>query len=110
VNLNSTLGPVAAAQPSIPRINRLRGLGTWFTLFSAARVLAYLPTIWAVQRSGDSSQHSLWTWLIWVGANVTMAAWMYEVNGQRVDRVTVLAMANAVLCTLTTAVIAWHRF
>lgn len=35
---------------------------TWlFTVFNSARVLAYLPTMWAIQVSGDSSQYSLWT-------------------------------------------------
>jgi hypothetical protein len=37
---------------------------------------AYLPTLWAIHVSGDSSQHSLWTWATWFGANVTMAAWL----------------------------------
>ena len=37
---------------------------TWlFTLFNSVRVLAYLPTLLAVFNSGDSSQHSLLTWL-----------------------------------------------
>jgi len=54
---------------------------TWlFTLFNSVRVLAYLPTLLAVFNSGDSSQHSLLTWLTWVGANATMAAWLFEHN------------------------------
>ena len=48
---------------------------TWlFTLFNSVRVLAYLPTLLAIFTSGDSSQHSLLTWVTWVGANATMAA------------------------------------
>ena len=55
-------------------------------LLTAARLVAYAPTVWAIVLSGDSSQHPLWTWLTWVGANATMAAWLYEHNGQRVDK------------------------
>ena len=48
---------------------------TWaLTLFNTLRAVAYLPTMWAVYASGDSSQHSLWTWCTWPGANATMAA------------------------------------
>jgi hypothetical protein len=33
---------------------------TWgFALFSSVRILAYVPTMWAIHQSGDSSQHSL---------------------------------------------------
>ena len=47
---------------------------TWsFALFNSLRVAAYLPTIWVVYQSGDSSQHSLWTSLTWFGANLTTA-------------------------------------
>lgn len=39
---------------------------TWlFTLFNSVRVLAYLPTLLAIFVSGDSSQHSLLTWITW---------------------------------------------
>jgi hypothetical protein len=59
---------------------------TWlFTLFNSVRVLAYLPTLVAIFTSGDSSQHSLLTWVTWVGANATMAAWLYEHNGRHLN-------------------------
>jgi hypothetical protein len=48
---------------------------TWaFLLLTGARLAAYMPTVWAILQTRDSRQHSLWTWLIWVGANLTMAA------------------------------------
>jgi hypothetical protein len=55
-----------------------RLLLTWaFTLFSSLPAVSYLPTLWAIRSSGNSSQHSLWTWGIWLGANMTMASWLY---------------------------------
>lgn len=83
---------------------------TWaFTLFNSIRVLAYLPTAWAVWSSGDSSQHSLWTWGTWVGANVTMAAWLYEQNGCRINRAIAVNIGNAAMCGLITLMILSHR-
>lgn len=83
---------------------------TWsFTLFNTVRVLAYLPTLWAIHRSGDSSQHSLWTLLIWLGANVTMAAWLDEQNGQRLNRLVLVNASNAGMCLVSVAVIVGYR-
>jgi hypothetical protein len=83
---------------------------TWaFSLLNSLRTLSYLPTIWAIQTSGDSSQHSLWTWCTWLGANLTMAAWLYEQNGQHVGRAVLVNLSNAAMCALTVAVIATHR-
>lgn len=80
-----------------------------FTLFSSVRVVSYLPTLWAIQNSGDSSQHSLWTWMTWFGSNLTMAAWLYEHNGQRMDRAVIVNLGNAAMCSATIALIAAHR-
>jgi hypothetical protein len=83
---------------------------TWaFTLFNSVRVLSYLPTMWAIHDQADSSQHSLWTWLSWLGANATMAAWLYVHNGQRADRAVMVNVANAAMCGATTLLIALHR-
>jgi hypothetical protein len=83
---------------------------TWaFMLLTAARLVAYLPTAWAIVQTRDSSQHSLWTWLIWVGANLTMAAWLYEHNGHRIDKAIGVSLANAAACGLTVGVILWFR-
>jgi len=83
---------------------------TWaFTLFNSVRMLAYIPTMWAVQASGDSSQHSLWTWCTWLGANLTMAAWLYEQNGQRLGRAVVVNIGNAAMCAATVVLIIVHR-
>ncbi len=83
---------------------------TWsFTLFNSVRALAYLPTLWAIHASGDSSQHSLWTWITWLGANTTMAAWLFEHNGRRCNRAVVVNTANAAMCLLTVLMIARFR-
>lgn len=83
---------------------------TWaFTLFSTVRMAAYLPTVWAIVESGQSSQHSVWTWCTWLGVNATMAAWLYEHNGRRIDRAVTVNACNAVMCLLTLVVIVAHR-
>jgi len=80
-----------------------------FMLFNMVRVAAYLPSIAAIVHSGDSSQHSLWTWGTWFGANATMAAWLYEHNGRHLDRTVVINIGNAAMCLLTAGVIIWYR-
>ncbi|MCR5864028.1 hypothetical protein [Aquincola sp. J276] len=88
----------APADPQRARRAYLAALTWGFTLFNAVRMLSYLPTMWAIYGSGDSSQHSLWTWLTWLGANVTMAAWLYEQNGQRMGRAVFINLGNATMC------------
>ncbi len=83
---------------------------TWaFTLFNSVRVFSYLPTLWAIHTSGDSSQHSLVTWLTWLGANLTMALWLHEHNGRRCNRAVMVNVGNAAMCLATSLLIAWHR-
>jgi hypothetical protein len=83
---------------------------TWmFTLFNSVRVLAYLPTLLAIFVSRDSSQHSLLTWITWVGANATMAAWLYEHNGRRLNRAIVANVCNSLMCLVTTVLIVAYR-
>lgn len=84
-------------------------LALTFALFNSARLLSYLPTIWAIYANGDSSQHSLWTWVWWCGANLTMAAWVYEQNGRRYDCVMAVAAGNALMCAATIMLIVWYR-
>jgi hypothetical protein len=83
---------------------------TWcFTLFSTARLFCYLPTMMAIHANGDSSQHSLWTWLTWLGANATMAAWLYEKDGQRVSSAMWVNCGNGLMCAATVALIVAYR-
>ncbi len=101
--------PAAPTTPTTPRSLYL-ALLTWaFTLFSTVRFVAYIPTLWSIHLSGQSGQHSLWTWCSWLGANVTMAAWLYENNGRRWDRAVTVNCGNAVMCLLTTIVIISYR-
>jgi hypothetical protein len=101
--------PASAAAGPCARPTYLAVLTWAFTLFNSVRMLSYLPTMWAIQASGDSSQHSLWTWCTWLGANVTMAAWLYEQNGQRLSRAVAVNLGNAAMCAATVALIAAHR-
>ena len=110
--------PTAAQQPldrspcagrARARALYLRVLAWAFALFSTVRLAAYLPTVWAILQTGDSAQHSLWTWVTWTGANATMAAWLYEHNGQRLDKAIAVNIGNSAMCLITTAVIIWFR-
>jgi hypothetical protein len=102
--------PGRAAPAPAPRAPYL-ALLTWaFTLFNSVRVLSYLPTLASIWHSGQSDQHSLLTWLTWVGANATMAAWLYEHNGGRMNRAVLVNIGNAAMCAATVALIAWFRF
>ncbi|GHC81053.1 hypothetical protein GCM10007320_23190 [Pseudorhodoferax aquiterrae] len=87
----------------------LRWLAWAFALFSTARVAAYLPTLLAIVQSASSTQHSLWTWVTWTGANATMAAWLYEHNGQRLDKAVAVSLCNASMCLLITGAIVLYR-
>lgn len=83
---------------------------TWlFTLFNSVRVLAYLPTLLAIFASRDSSQHSLLTWVTWVGANATMAAWLFEHNGRRLNRAVAVNACNSLMCLATSILIVAYR-
>jgi len=93
-----------------PRLTRLAMLGWLFTIFNSVRVFAYVPTLWAIHSSGDSSQHSMATWAIWVGANATMAAWLYENNERRLNRAIAVNIGNALMCLATLVLIALYRF
>lgn len=84
---------------------------TWgFAFFSTARILAYLPTLWAIYASGDASQHSLWTWMTWLGSNLTMAAWLHEQAGRRLNRAAVVSAVNALMCGAIVVLIGWHQW
>jgi len=99
----------------LERAPRVRGslyltvLNWAFAAFSATRLLTYLPTLWAIHVSGDSSQHSLLTWLAWVLSNATMAAWLYENNGRRANMAIAMTGGNALMCLATCVLIACYR-
>lgn len=80
-----------------------------FAIFSSTRLLTYLPTLWAIHSSADSSQHSLWTWATWVGSNASMAAWLFEHNHRRFNKAIVVTMGNSVMCLATCILILWYR-
>lgn len=85
-------------------------LGTAFAFFNALRIVAYLPTLAAIQSSGGADQHSLFTWISFLGANATMAMWLFEQNGRRPNRAIVVSASNAVMCAAIAASIVWLRW
>lgn len=106
---SATRRPTFGPSLSNARRSYLRVLTCCFTVFNSARVVAYLPNVWSICQQADSSQHSLLTWLVLLGANATMAAWLYEQNGQRVNRAIAINIGNSAMCLLTAAVIAVYR-
>lgn len=105
--MNTTTSPFGQA-PSRP--STYLAVLTWlFTLFNSVRVLAYVPTLLAIFSSGDSSQHSLLTWVTWVGANATMAAWLFEHNGRRMNRAVAVSSCNSLMCLATSILILAYR-
>ena len=108
-NKNIALEPTKMTG-SITRRSLYLTVLTWtFTAFNSIRVLGYLPTMLAMMASRDSSQHSVLTWITWLGANGTMAAWLYEQNGQRFSKAVMVNIGNTTMCLITTTVIVWYR-
>ena len=115
MNSGASIASAAATVAEAPDITSQRRGGlsllTWaFMLFNSIRLVAYLPTTWAIYSSGDSSQHSLWTWCTWLGANITMAAWLHEHNGNRIDVAVLTNIGNATMCLVTVLLILHQRF
>lgn len=104
------MGPLAPATAATPKVVTDRAvLDHLFAGFNLARLLAYLPTIGAVLASGDSNQHSLGTWLTFLGSNATMAAWLWEHDGRHWNRAIVTSAGNSLMCAAIVAVIVWTR-
>lgn len=100
----------AGTLPAGPAQTTYLSVLSWlFTLFNSVRVLSYLPTLWTIHASGDSSQHSLITWATWACANATMAAWLYEHNGRRMNRAIAVNVGNAMMCLATLTLILAYR-
>ena len=99
----------AHVDASATRRAYLRLLLMTFTVFNSIRLFTYLPTIVAIHASGDSGQYSLWTWTMWIGANATTAAWLYETNGRKLDAVVGMSLGNAVMCSVTSLAIVYYR-
>ncbi|MBT9595867.1 MAG: hypothetical protein IV094_07780 [Vitreoscilla sp.] len=93
-----------------PRRRSLYLLSGSFALFNSLRIVAYLPTLVAIQSSGHADQHSLFTWLTFLGANLTMALWLHEQNGGRINRAVAVNAFNALMCGAIAASIAWLRW
>ncbi len=104
------LPAAAGPAPSRPTPSRyLRLLTLAFTVFSFLRVVSYLPAMLAIWQQGDSSQHSVLTWLIWTGSNLTMCAWLFEQNGRRMNGASWVCLANTSMCACSLALVLAFR-
>lgn len=101
---------VDAVDVSATRARSLSLLSGAFAVFNGLRIVAYVPTLSAIQASGQADQHSLFTWLTFLGANVTMALWLHQQNGQRMNRAVAVNAFNALMCGAIAASIAWMRW
>ena len=93
-----------------PRKRHLSLLSGSFALFNSLSIVAYLPTLLAIQSSGHADQHSLFTWLTFLGANLTMALWLLEQAGGRMNRAVAVNAFKALMCGAIAASIAWLRW
>lgn len=98
------------ADHATPRKRQLSLLSGSFAVFNSLRIVAYLPTLLAIQSGGQAEQHSLFTWLTFLGANLTMALWLHEQNGRRMNRAVAVNALNALMCGAIAASIAWLRW
>lgn len=106
----SEMTPPQQEAAAVARRRRYLRILSWvFAAFNSIRVLTYLPTVWAVIQSGQSGQHSLFTWVTWVGANASMAAWLYENNGGRLNKAIAVNIGNTIMCVVMCIVICWYR-
>ena len=112
MNTATTRLPPSSTAPSAPRWRAwyLRGLTWAFMVLTTARLLGDPPAGLAMLQTRGSRNHSVWTWLIWVGANLSIALWMYENNGHQMDKAIGVSLANAVACGAAAAGIVWCRF
>ncbi len=94
-----------AAQPASRRL-----LAWAFAVSNGARLLAYLPTLWAIYSSAEATQHSLWTWGTWLAANATMALWLCDRPGARPPHAALVSAGNALMCLAAVVLIVWHRW
>lgn len=99
----------AAREAATRRGPYLRCVHWLFLVSSSGRLFAYLPTILTLWEQRSSNQHSLITWLVFAVANASMAAWLYEQHGRRLDRAILVSMGNAVMCTATAVLILTYR-
>lgn len=101
----------AARTARAPASSRYLLALTWtFTAFSFLRVLSYMPAMLAIWQQGDSSQHSVLTWLIWTGSNLTMCAWLFEQNGRRMNGASWVCLANTSMCSCTLVLVLAFRW
>lgn len=101
---------LSLAPPQPPGSVRLSLLSAAFALFNSLRIVAYLPTLAVIHSSGQTDQHSIFTWLTFFGAYLTMALWLHEQNGRRMNCAIAVNAFNAFMCGAIAGSIGWLRW
>jgi len=103
------MNAVHPAQPGRLRRHYRRLLGWAFAGLGTLRVLSYGPTLVTIWQQRDSSQHSVLTWATWLGAHLTMAAWLHEQEAGAARGTVAVCLANALMCALTLGLVLAFR-
>ncbi len=101
--------PAGLTQPVAPGSGDVQLLAWAFGCFGALRIVAYVPMLQTIHASGASDQHSLLTWLTFLGANATMAMWLHRGNGGKCNRAVLLNAINTLMCAAICVLISWTR-
>ncbi|MEP6875836.1 MAG: hypothetical protein ABI887_15860 [Burkholderiales bacterium] len=107
---NATLDSAVCLTHSVAARSSDVSLLAWaLGCFGVLRIVAYLPMLQTMHTTGASDQHSLLAWLTFLGANATMAMWMYRGNGGQCNRAVLLNAINTVMCAAICVLITWMR-
>ena len=93
----------------ILRPSRIRLRSAAFALLNSLRIVVPLPTLAAIRASGHVDQHPLVTWLTFIGTNLTMALWLHERNGLRMNRAIATNTFSALMCGDIVTSVGWLR-
>jgi len=79
-----------------------------FTVSNSLRVLFYLPQFHKFIKAKDSLEsHSLFMWMSWVVANLTVAIYFLIQSG--LDEKALLNFANSIMCGIGASIIMYKR-
>jgi hypothetical protein len=76
-------------------------------VFNVARIITYVPTIKMLLKPGCTGDgQSVATWVMWIGANGTMALHLYIATNYRMTDLVWISVSNTVMCVVCAVLIA----